>query len=208
MSLDPVQIEYAQLAARYDSRWSFYVNATLQATLNQLDLHPGDRVLDLGCGTGTLLESLLTVAPEAKMSGLDSVAEMLNVARQKLPVSIDLKLGNATNIPFPSHSFDVLVSTSAFHYFRQPEQAVQEMKRVLKPGGHLIITDWCYDYWSCRILDFWLRISNRAHFRTYRSSELRLMLQNIGFQEILVERYKINWLWGMMTVTATINLFN
>jgi ubiquinone/menaquinone biosynthesis C-methylase UbiE len=203
MTLDPVQIEYAQLAARYDSRWSFYVNATLQATLSHLDLHPGDRILDLGCGTGTLLENLLTVAPEAEMFGLDPCAEMLNVARQKLPASIDLKLGNATNIPFSRDSFDVLVSTSAFHYFRQPEQAVQEMKRVLKPGGHLIITDWSYDYWSCRILDSWLRISNPAHFRTYTSSELRLMLQNNGFQQILVERYKIDWLWGMMTVTAT-----
>jgi ubiquinone/menaquinone biosynthesis C-methylase UbiE len=205
MTLDPVQIEYAQLADRYDSRWSFYVNATLQATLSHLDLHPGDRVLDLGCGTGTLLENLLTVAPKAEMFGLDPCAEMLNVARQKLPTSINLKLGNATKIPFPSDSFDVLVSTSAFHYFRQPEQAIEEMKRVLKPGGHLIITDWCYDYWSCRILDFWLRIFDRAHFRTYKSSELRLMLQNFGFQEILVEGYKIDWLWGMMTVAATLN---
>jgi ubiquinone/menaquinone biosynthesis C-methylase UbiE len=203
MTLDPVQLEYARLADQYDDRWSFYINATLQATLSHLNIPPGDRLLDLGCGTGTLLEKLQKVSPEAELFGIDPTAEMLNVARQKLPASIDLKVGNATNIPFPSDSFDILVSTSAFHYFRHPEQAIGEMKRVLKSGGRLIITDWCYDYWSCRILDFWLRVSNRAHFRTYKSSELQLMLQNVEFEAIVVERYKIDWLWGMMTATAT-----
>ncbi|MBW4552811.1 MAG: methyltransferase domain-containing protein [Aphanocapsa sp. GSE-SYN-MK-11-07L] len=202
MSSDPVKQEYARLAGQYDSRWSFYVQATTQATLSRLNLHPGDRILDLGCGTGTLIQTLLQIAPEVQVVGLDPVAEMLNLARQKLPTAVELKLGSATDLPFANHSFDVLVSTSAFHYIRDPEQAIQEMQRVLKPGGRLVMTDWCYDYWTCQLLDFWLRLFNRAHFRTYRAAQVQTLLQAAGFERVVVERYKINWLWGMMTAQA------
>jgi ubiquinone/menaquinone biosynthesis C-methylase UbiE len=147
---DPVQQEYSRIAHKYDRRWSFYIEATIQATLNRLDIHSGDRILDLGCGTGTLIQNLLTVALETKIVGLDPSVEILNIAMQKLPAAIVLKIGSATNILFSSNSFDVLISTSAFHYFRNPDLAVQEMQRVLKPGGCLIITDWCHDYRNCR----------------------------------------------------------
>ncbi|AFZ01565.1 class I SAM-dependent methyltransferase [Calothrix sp. PCC 6303] len=200
--LDPVQQEYSRIAHKYDRRWSFYIEATIQATLSRLDIHSGDRILDLGCGTGTLIQNLLKVAPETEIVGLDPSAEMLNVARQKLPAAIDLKVGSATSIPFSSNSFDVLISTSAFHYFPNPDLAIQEMQRVLKPGGFLLITDWCHDYRTCQILDLALRMFNRAHFRTYRVSECQNMLQDAGLDEVVIERYKIDWFWGMMTAKA------
>lgn len=59
MYSDPVQKEYSQIANRYDSRWSFYVNTTIQKTLDRLEIAPKERILDLGCGTGTLIEQLL-----------------------------------------------------------------------------------------------------------------------------------------------------
>jgi ubiquinone/menaquinone biosynthesis C-methylase UbiE len=202
MTSDSVQKEYARLAPDYDRRWSAYVEATLQATLSRLEVHSGDRVLDLGCGTGALIQHLLALAPEAKLFGLDPSEEMLNIAQQKLPDSIQLKIGSAESIPFPNDCFDVLVSTSSFHYFRNPDRAIQEMQRVLKSGGRLILTDWCYDYWTCRGLDLWLRLRDRAYCKTYGTSDLERMLQAGGFEIAVIERYKIDWLWGMMTATA------
>ncbi|MEK0196207.1 hypothetical protein [Microcoleus anatoxicus] len=52
MYSDPIQTEYARLAEQYDRRWSFYVNATVEETLKRLEINPGERILDLGCGTG------------------------------------------------------------------------------------------------------------------------------------------------------------
>jgi ubiquinone/menaquinone biosynthesis C-methylase UbiE len=202
MHSDPVQNEYAHLAPQYDRRWSFYVNATVQETMHRLDLNSHERILDLGCGTGTLIQRLLHLAPEIEIFGLDPSAEMLNIARQKLPKSVELRLGSADSIPFPNESFDLIISTNAFHYFRNPSQAIQEAKRVLKPNGHLVITDWCDDYLTCRICDGFLRLVNRAHFRTYGVSECQRMLQDEGLARVSIEKYKIDWLWGMMTATA------
>ncbi|NJK65761.1 MAG: methyltransferase domain-containing protein [Microcoleus sp. CSU_2_2] len=202
MYSDPVQKEYSRLAERYDSRWSFYVNATIGETLNRLEINPGERILDLGCGTGALIQRLLQMAPEIQVFGIDPCAEMLEIAKQKLSKSVDLNLGSADNLPFPSNYFDVVVSTSAFHFFRDPSQAIQEAKRVLKPNGRLVITDWCDDYLTCKVCDFFLRCFNRAHFRTYGVAEFQTMMQDEGFQRVAIERYKINWFWGMMTAKA------
>ena len=199
---DPVQAEYARLASQYDRRWSFYIDATLQATIERLEIQPKQQILDLGCGTGTLLRSLLHLTPDATYTGLDSSAEMLNLAQQKLPEFVELHLGNVEHLPFPDASFDLVISTSAFHYFRNPSHVLQGIKRVLKPHGQLVITDWCYDYWTCRFLDLVLRMFNSAHCHTYGDRELATILDQAGFGQVSIERYKINWFWGMMTAKA------
>ena len=81
MYSDPVQTEYSRLAKRYDSRWSFYVNATIGETLNRLEIKQGERILDLGCGTGVLIQRLLQVSPEIEVFGIDACAEMLEIAK-------------------------------------------------------------------------------------------------------------------------------
>jgi len=82
---------------------------------------------------------------------------------------------------------------------REPIAALQEMRRVLRPDGQLIITDWCDDYWSCRVCDLYLRLFNHAHFKTYRERECVQLLQEAGYAVVHIDRYRINWLWGMMT---------
>jgi len=78
------------------------------------------------------------------------------------------------------------------------------MSRVLKPGGHLVITDWCDDYLACRICNVYLRLTNRAYYKTYRETECRELLAEAGHPGATIERYKINWLWGLMTAIVTV----
>ena len=124
---------------------------------------------------------------------------MLNVARKKLGGDIALLTTQAQHLPFRSEYFDVVVSCNAFHYWREPERCLSEIARVLKPQGNLVITDWCDDYLACRVCDFFLRIFNPAHFRTYGTRECERLLNSVGFRDVRVERYKISWLWGLMT---------
>jgi len=201
-SLKPVQQEYARLAPIYDRRWAVYIHQSIAATLNYLNIEPPHRILDLGCGTGRLLHDLSSRFPEAQLVGLDFSQEMLNIAQERLSDGVELQVGSADNLSFLDQSFDLVISTSAFHYFPNPVIAIQEATRVLKTGGTLVISDWCSDYWTCRILDLWLRLSNRAHIHTYSVKEFEQLLKNQGLTQITVEKYKINWFWGMMSAQA------
>ena len=199
---DPAVEEYDRLAGRYDRRWSFYIQATVRETLKRVEVRPAEQLLDVGCGTGAMLWALSERVPGAGFTGVDPSHSMLDVARRKNLGTVNLREGRADRLPFPDDRFDIVASVSVLHYLRHPHAALREMARVLKPGGRLVLTDWCDDYWTCRICDRFLRRLNRAHYRTYGRDECRRMVHSAGFESVWVERYKINWLWGLMTVKA------
>lgn len=197
-----IRDEYNQLAAKYDNRWAFYINSTTQETLRRLDLNGDEDILDIGCGTGTLLEAISIAYPKAKLTGVDLSIRMLKVARGKLIANARFCNCCSEDIPFSDGKFDVVISCSSFHYFRLPQHALKETFRLLRPEGRLIITDWCRDYISCRMLDRYLKLFNKAHYNTYSSKDCLRMFQLTGYHSIVIEKYKINWLWGLMTLKA------
>lgn len=193
---------YARLAGEYDSRWSCYVCATARETISRLSVQATDDVLDVGCGTGELLSQLATLFPDAAFCGVDASSEMLDVARDRLPSTIELKQGWAEELPYSDCTFNTVVSCNMFHFIRRPEAALEEMIRVLRPNGTLVITDWCDDYLACRLCDWYLRWCDRSHFRTYGVRQCRRLLKAADARDITIHKYKITWLWGLMTAIA------
>ena len=192
---------YARLAADYDARWSSYVQAATEETMKRVPSSPGG-ILDVGCGTGQLLNRIVNRFPDSAVAGVDASPEMLVVAKTRLPDRVTLKTGWAEELPFEDETFGTVVSCNMFHFIRQPEAALNEMLRVVRPDGTLVITDWCDDYFSYRFWDFYLRWFDPSHFRMYRKRECRDLLAAAGAVEIRIEKYKISWLWGLMTAIA------
>ena len=162
----------------------------------------GGRILDVGCGTGVLLARLSASGDGTRLFGIDPVPEMLEVARRRLPAGVELREGSAEQLPYSDGAFDVVVSCSVFHYLADPLGALEEMKRVLAPGGTVVVTDWCADYLVCRICERYLSAFRRVRYSVYRASEWASLLARAGFADVDVDRYKISWIWGLMTATG------
>lgn len=195
--------EYSALAATYDRRWSAYIAASLQMTLDVVANLPARRVLDIGCGTGQLLQILAGRSGRPELTGIDKVPAMLDVARQRIGHQATLLKGDAETLPFDAANFDLVVSTSALHYFPDAAAALLELRRVITAPGNLVLTDWSRDYFWMRLLNRVLPWTRHAHVHTFSSHELEQSLATAGFDVVRISRKKIDGFWGLMTIHAT-----
>jgi ubiquinone/menaquinone biosynthesis C-methylase UbiE len=195
--------EYTAIAATYDRRWSAYLAASFTMTLDVVTELPATRVLDIACGTGLLLKSFAERPDHPELAGLDRVPAMLDIARENIGEQATLLEGEAENLPFDDAGFDLITSTNALHYFPDATAALQEMRRVISPGGNLVITDWCRDYFWMRLLNRILPWTQHAHVHSYTTDELKNNLSENGFEVVSKTRKKIDWFWGLMTIHAS-----
>jgi ubiquinone/menaquinone biosynthesis C-methylase UbiE len=143
-------------ALRFRSLTRFYdlvAHALLREDLfksqlvKQAGLQPGHRVLDLGCGTGTLAIMLKRACPAAAVVGLDGDPEILAIARRKIQaekLQIELVEGLATQPNLPSASFDRVVTSLVFHHLgtEDKKRALAKAHELLVSGGELHVADW------------------------------------------------------------------
>jgi ubiquinone/menaquinone biosynthesis C-methylase UbiE len=103
---------------------------------------PSERILDLGCGTGIVARLLRErLGGAARISGLDASPPMIAKARSLAP-EIDWHEGNAMELPFPDRSFDLVLCQQMLQFVPDPRAALGEVRRVLVPGGRLVVSTW------------------------------------------------------------------
>ena len=111
--------------------------------VQRASLRPGERVLDLGCGTGNA--ALLAARAGTTVTGVDPAARLLEVAQERAAAEgakIDFILGDAASIPLAAASVDAIVSVFALIFAPGPGDAAAEMCRVLGPGGRIVLSAW------------------------------------------------------------------
>ena len=164
----------------------------------------GERVLDVACGTGVLLERLVDVVDGLQAVGVDVSPAMLERSRAKrLGRDVHWVRADARRLPLVDAAFDVVVCSSALHYFREPEECLREMQRVLAPGGTLILVDWLREGWPMQWLDRRLRRRHPAYMRMYNGDECLRLLEQAGFRPQSRRRFRAGALWRLMLWTAT-----
>ncbi|APT10454.1 MULTISPECIES: class I SAM-dependent methyltransferase [Mycobacterium] len=125
--------------------WSLGLRARMWDRLVGLSgAEPGNRVLDVGCGTGYFTRRIArAVHPGGSVVGIDPSQSMVDYAARRAPANAAFQVASAEDLPFSDQSFDVVVSSLAFHHFPVDRRAdaVRQMFRVLRPGGRLCIAD-------------------------------------------------------------------
>lgn len=137
MRVDP----YRNIAGIYDRFFEPINRVVRQIALKMYTPKKGMRILDVGCGTGLNLELYRQAGCETW--GIDLSPSMLDVARDRLGRQANLYAGDATDMPYTDRFFDLVVAMLTIHEMSKEirQEVLCEMVRVVKPGGHLIITD-------------------------------------------------------------------
>jgi ubiquinone/menaquinone biosynthesis C-methylase UbiE len=141
-------LRFHWLTPFYDSllKWAMREESIKSRLIERAKIQPGQRVLDLGCGTGTLAVMIKQSAPEAQVTGLDGDERVLTIARTKAEqasVNVQLDHGLAYQLPYPDRSFDVVVSSFVIHHLTSEDKvrAFKEVRRVLRPDAWFHILD-------------------------------------------------------------------
>ncbi len=113
-------------------------------TVERAGISEGDKVLDIGCGSGNNA-TILAAKTGAEVTGLDLTPELLEAGRrlaEEAGVEIEFVEGDAENLPFEDASFDVVISTVGIMFAPDHRRAAQEAARVLRPGGRMALANW------------------------------------------------------------------
>jgi ubiquinone/menaquinone biosynthesis C-methylase UbiE len=151
---------------------------------------PGDeRALDVGTGAGALAFALAPLVRE--VVGLDPVSELLELARARAMPNTEFVEGDGTALPFPDGAFDLGGTHRTLHHVAQPERIVDELARVTRPGGHVLVVDQFApeDPAVAATLHEFETARDPSHTRLLADRELRELFAANGL-ELLRERHE------------------
>ncbi|MCM1225779.1 MAG: methyltransferase domain-containing protein, partial [Lachnospiraceae bacterium] len=151
-------------------------------------------LLDAGCGTGAMLGMFRKDYPDKNYTGIDLSEKMIEVARAKHMERIRFVAGDCENLPFSDGSFDVVTCSMSFHHYPDPEQFFRSLKRVLRPGGRLILRDmasgsnmvmWLINHIEMPVIN---KILRKGDVHIYTRADIQRLCDVSGLK---LERYEV-----------------
>lgn len=173
---------FSDVAEAWDElRAGYFTEEMRDAAIARADLSPDDVVVDVGTGTGFVIQGL---APRvAKVYGFDASPEMLDVARRNLARfdKVELQVAPGQKLPLPDSSVDAAFGNMYLHHAPDPAAAIAELARVLRPGGKLVLTD----------LDAhdqeWMREEMADRWLGFEQDDIRAWYADAGLADIAVD---------------------
>jgi arsenite methyltransferase len=153
--------------------------------VEMLDVQPTDRVLDIGFGGGVTIERMLKTIDTGKIYGVDFSQEMVEKAKQKFKSAIEsdqvsIEFADVQALPFEENTFDKVCTVNTIYFWNEPLASLQEIKRVMKDGGRLVV--------GIRSADKMKDLPvTQYNFRLYDPAAVRDLLIEAGFNNISIE---------------------
>lgn len=155
---------------------------TYKEILRRMEAAKMKCVLDIGCGNGNILIALAKLYRDISLFGLDLSANMIEEAHKKLGDSALLKVGDAKNLPFQDGSMDSIICNMSFHHYPHPKLVLNEMYRVLKPEGILLIGDPNPPLLMRKFINATSKYTSSGDYKMYSRREFEALLKACGWQ--------------------------
>jgi len=144
-----------------------------------------NKVLDLGCGTGVILEEISHTNNMADLYGLDLSENMIAQATQRMGTKAELSIGDAENLPYEDDSFDLICCVESFHHYPNPSKSLSEINRVLKKDGLFLLCDTWIKSPARQIMNFFIRFNSDGDIHIYSEKEIVKLLKSTGLNIVL-----------------------
>jgi ubiquinone/menaquinone biosynthesis C-methylase UbiE len=187
-TIESVRTHWNRVAVGYDGWNKAYDTTHFQRfveAMKYIHLSPGMRVLDVWSRTGNASRYLFETCPEIQYTGLELSEEMIRLAMQKYPQR-SFAEGSLTALPFPSAYFERVISLETLEHVPVPAQFLQEIRRVIKPGGRLVMSlPPAYAEWMTALVDALKVNHGEGPHRFLPSREVKQLLSQCGFRLLL-----------------------
>ena len=174
-------------AAKYDHTWDGrYCLKMYPMVLEKINSYLFSSILDVGCGSGRLLELLISKYPNIEAFGIDLSENMIAQAKNNLHSNVQLVTGDVEDMPWPDNVFDLMICNGSFHHYPNPQKSLQEMQRVLKSNGQLLIAD---PWWPDRIrnvINYYLKspLNASGDVWIYSQQDIKQLFAKTSFRSI------------------------
>ena len=162
--------------------------------LDELAKDSFERLLDVGCGTGPMVELLASEFPDRSYTGLDLTPRMIEVANAKGIGNVRFVVGDAEDLPFDDGSFDTVICANSFHHYPNPQAFFDGVARVLCPGGKLVLRDYTAPapvLWLMNHTEIPLaNLVGHGDVRAYTLDEVRAFCEASGLVPVKLEAQK------------------
>lgn len=146
--------------------------------ISEINATPFSSLLDIGCGTGSILSG---ITGNAELFGIDFSGQMIEKARKSLKDKAKFVVGDAEFLPWADGYFDTVCCTFSFHHYPNPEKVLSEINRVLKSKGRFILADPWLPHLVSMLTNRFLCYSDGGDYHIYSSYEIKRLLGKSGF---------------------------
>ena len=197
---------FNNLSKTYDKGFSGYnPRKNYKRIVDSLKIDDKYKIADIGCGTGELLYLIRKKNSCARLYGIDISPKMIEKAKSKKIKNVFFSIGDAEKLNFDNNTMDIIITSESFHHYPYPQKALEEVNRVLKPNGLLVLCDMYRPTPIRQAMNFMFKFTNTGDVKMYNRKEITKLISNSNFKIVRNEYFYSSYIYWCKKIVTNKN---